>query len=93
MFTLALALAGTTTLLNLLEAFVFRKLAVAPEQLVGLYPASNDRSAGFSLPALEALRARQHALTGICGVTAGYGALNVQIGSLKAEGDKPKAEG
>ncbi len=36
MFTLALALAGTATLLNLLEAFVFRKLAVpAPEQKNG----------------------------------------------------------
>jgi len=81
-FTLALALAGTSTLLNLLEAFVFRKLVVpSPEQLVGIYPTTNDRSVGFSLPALEALRARQQALTGICAVTAGYGALSVQIGS------------
>jgi predicted permease len=81
-FTLALALAGTATLLNLLEAFVFRKLAVAaPEQLVGVYPASNEFSSGFSPSALQALRARQQALTDVCGVTAGYGALNVQIGS------------
>jgi hypothetical protein len=81
-FTLALALAGTTTLLNLLEAFVFRKLAVpAPEQLVGLFPARDGVSAGFSLPALRALRAQQHALTDVCAFTAGYGAFSVQIGS------------
>jgi hypothetical protein len=80
--TLALALAGTMTLLNLLETFVFRKLSLpAPEQLVGIYPARNETSAGFSLPALHALRARQQALTEVCGSTAGYGALNVQIGS------------
>jgi hypothetical protein len=37
--TLTVALAGTVTLVNLLEAFVFRRLAVAaPEQLIGVYP-------------------------------------------------------
>lgn len=78
--TLALALAGTLTLVNLLEAFVFRRLAVAaPDQLVGIYPLSGDVSAGFSPQTLEALSARQDVLTGICGVTAGYGALSVQF--------------
>jgi putative ABC transport system permease protein len=81
-FTLALALAGTVTLVNLLEAFVFRRLAVAaPEQLIGIYPVSGDASAGFSPQALQALSARQNVLTGVCGVTAGYGALSVQFDS------------
>ena len=47
-FTLALALAGTSTLLNLLEAFVFRKLVVpSPEQLVGIYPPRTTGRWGF----------------------------------------------
>lgn len=79
-FTLAFAFAGAATLLNLLEAFVFRRLAVsAPDQLIGIYPARGESSAGFSEPALEALIARQQVLTGICGVTAGYGSLGVQF--------------
>ena len=70
-FTLALALTGTVTLLNLLEAFVFRPLAVtAPEQLIGIYPLSGEVSAGFSPQVLQAFSARQDVLTGICGVTA-----------------------
>jgi hypothetical protein len=69
-------------LLNLLEAFVFRTLAVpTPEQLVGIYPVWTESSVGFPPATLAALRARQQALTGICGVTAGYGALNVQVGA------------
>lgn len=81
-FTLALALAGTATLLNLLEAFVFRQLAVsAPNELIAIYPARGEASAGFSLPALHALSARQQVLAGICGVTQGYGAFTVQFGS------------
>jgi hypothetical protein len=62
--TLALALAGTATLLNLLETFVFRKLAVpAPEQLVGIYPVRAESSVGFTPATLTALRARQRTLT------------------------------
>jgi predicted permease len=81
-FTLAFALAGTTTLLNMLEAFVFRRLAVsAPERLIGIYPATGERSVGFSAQLLQALIDRQQALTGICGVTAGYGTLGVQLQS------------
>jgi hypothetical protein len=74
--TLALALTGTATLLNLLETFVFRRLAVAaPDQLVDIYPAIGDTSVGFSPDG------RQEVLTGLCGVTAGYGAVNVQLPS------------
>jgi len=81
-FTLALALAGTATLLNLLEAFIFRRLAVhAPDQLIGIYPARSEASAGFPFPVLQALSDRQQLLAGICGVTAGYGAFSVQFGS------------
>jgi predicted permease len=81
-FTLALALAGTTTLLNVLETFVFRRLAVpAPDRLIGIYPTRGEFSEGFSAQALEALSERQQVLTGICGVTAGYGTLSVQFGS------------
>jgi predicted permease len=80
--TLALALASTATLLNLLEAFVFRRLAVpAPDQLIGIYPLSGEASVGFSAQALQALGARQQVLTGICGVTAGYGTLGVRFDS------------
>lgn len=79
-FTLAFALAGTTTLLNMLEAFVFRRLAVAaPERLIGIYPATGERSVGFSAEELQALIDRQQLLTGICGLTAGYGTLSVQF--------------
>jgi predicted permease len=81
-FTLTLALAGTMTLVNLLEAFVFRRLAVsASEQLIDIYPLSGDVSAGFSPQALQSLSARQTVLTGICGVTAGYGTLSMQFDS------------
>lgn len=81
-FTLAFAFAGTATLLNLLEAFVFRRLAVsAPDRLIGIYPATGEYSAGFSAPTLQALSARQQVLTGICGVTAGYGTLAVRFDS------------
>ena len=70
-FTLALALSATATLLNLLEVFVFRKLAVpAPQQLLGVYPRAGDFSAGFAPATLQALESRQQALTGVCGVTA-----------------------
>ena len=80
--TLALALGGTATLVNLLETFVFRKLEVpASDQLIGFYPTRDETSAGFSLSALQALRVRQQALTDVCGVTAGYGAFNVRLGS------------
>ncbi|OLC50708.1 MAG: hypothetical protein AUH43_04350 [Acidobacteria bacterium 13_1_40CM_65_14] len=42
-FTLTLAFAGTATLLNMLEAFVFRRLAVpAPDRLIGIYPATGE---------------------------------------------------
>lgn len=81
-FILALTLAGTVALLNLLEMFVFRRLAVAaPEQLIGIYPLSGEASAGFSPHALQGLIARQQVLTGICAVTAGYGALSIQVGA------------
>jgi predicted permease len=79
-FTLALALAGTTTLLNMLEAFVFRRLAVsAPDRLMGISPTTGELSVGFSAQVLQALSDRQQVLTGICGVTAGYGTLSVQF--------------
>jgi hypothetical protein len=71
-FTLAFAFAGTATLFNLLEAFVFRRLAVsAPDRLIGIYPTTGEFSVGFSSDALHALSVRQEVLTGICGVTAG----------------------
>jgi predicted permease len=79
-FTLAFAFAATSTLLNVLEAFVFRRLAVtAPDRLVGIYPTTDVASTGFSPPALQALSARQQVLTDICGVTAGYGTLGVEF--------------
>jgi hypothetical protein len=66
--TLALALAGTATLVNLLEAFVFRTLAVpAPEQLIGIYPVRTDSSVGFSPATLAALRARQRPVEAVSG--------------------------
>jgi len=81
-FTLAFALAGTATLLNMLEAFVFRQLAVsAPDRLVGIYPARGEFSVGFSSQGLQALSDRQQVLMDVCGVTAGYGALGVQFPS------------
>ena len=81
-FTLTLAFAGTATLLNMLEAFVFRRLAVpAPDRLIGIYPATGEFSVGFSPQVLQALSDRQQVLTGICGVTAGYGTLSVQFDS------------
>ena len=84
-FTLALALAGTATLLNLLETFFFRQLAVpSPDRLIGISPLEGNASAGFSAQALQALSDRQQALTGICGVTAGYGTLGVQFDSCAA---------
>src|SRR4051794_10996564 len=83
--TLTVAVAGTVTLINLLEAFVFRRLAAAaPEQLIGIYPLSGDASAGYSPEALRSLSARQTVLTGVCGVTAGYGTLSVQFDSSAA---------
>jgi hypothetical protein len=84
--TLALALAGTSTLLSVFEAFVFRRLAVPmPEQVVGIHAVREGFSAGFSGPALQALEARQQALTGVCGVTAGYITARVQ-----ADGGVPR---
>lgn len=53
----------------------------APDQLIGIYAATGEYSAGFSAPALQALGARQQVLTGICGVTAGYGTLAVRFDS------------
>ena len=81
-FTLAFAFSGTATLLNMLEAFVFRRLAVlAPDRLVGIYPTRDEFSVGFSAQALQVLSDRQQVLTDVCGVTAGYGTLVVQFES------------
>ena len=80
-FTLALTLAGTVSLLNLLDVFVFRRMTVTgPEQLIGIYPLDGETSAGFSPQALQGLIARQQVLTGICAVTSGYGTVSVQFG-------------
>src|SRR2546423_15515464 len=70
-FTLALALTGTVTLLNLLEAFVFRPLAVtAPEQLIGIYPLRGEVSAGVCPQGLQASHALHDVSTRMCGAAA-----------------------
>lgn len=85
-FTLGFALAGVATLIDLLETFVFRRLAVpAPTQLVAFYPirraGGDETSAGLSSRQLHEMSARQQVLTGVCGVTAGYLTLSVQFDS------------
>jgi predicted permease len=76
---LTLALVGTTTLVNLLDALVFRALPVrAPDQLVGLVPVTSKVAAGFTPATFQALAKRQQALSDLCGITTGYGTLAVQ---------------
>ena len=82
LLTLTLALVGTTTLVNLLDALVFRALPVrAPHQLVGLVPIVDKTAAGFTPAAFQVLSRRQEALSDFCGVTTGYGTLAVQTDS------------
>jgi len=48
--TLGLALSGTATLLNMIEALIFRRLSVpALDRLIGIYPVAGEFSVGFTL--------------------------------------------
>lgn len=80
--TLALPLCAAIILLNLLETFVFRRLdVVQPDRLLSIQRTVGGVSAGFSPQSIEELDARQGVLTGICGLTTGYGGLTVEFGA------------
>jgi predicted permease len=79
--TLVIALGGSTAIFAMVRAVVLRPLPVAsPEHLIGVFPASGEALFGVRGSTLALLAQGQSVLDGLCGVSHGAAAVQVEQG-------------